>query len=291
MKGMIEMNAPLLPTPVVPATEAVTCAYQGVPGAWSEQAARCLYPDATHTALQNFEDVFVAVKEGKADYGVVPIENSKSGAIGENYDLLRKYGCYIVGRTTVSIKQNLVGLPAAEISDVREVLSHPEALKQCSRYLRDRPWEQMSCRNTAVAARQVLDSNDLGKTAISSKYAAELYGLKVLAPDIMDADDNQTSFVVIADHPEYDLTSNLISVTFSTKHQSGALCKVLMALVVGDLNLLRIESRPAPGGNYRFFADIEGNIENAQVISTLRQASFASESFEVLGCYKPQVCR
>jgi len=278
-------DAPMLPASGTPVTENIICAHQGVRGAWSEQASVSLFPDAELKTVSHFEDVFTAVKNGDVHYGVVPIENSETGAIGETYDLLRKYGCYIVGRTWISIRQNLVGTTDAEISDIREVLSHPEGLKQCSRYLQNHPWEQTACRNTAVAAQKVAEENDKKKAAISSVFAAELYGLKVLAPDIMDSASNRTSFVVIAKQPEYDETSDLISVTFSTQHRSGALCETLMAFIADNLNLMRIESRPAASGKYRFFVEIQGNINDSKVLSALRHAAACSEYFEVLGCY------
>ena len=289
-KLLFSGEAPMLPPPVAPAAGRVVCAYQGVPGAWSEQAAVCLFPGAEHRPVNQFEDAFTAVKNGEADYGVVPIENSKTGAIGETYDLLRRYGCYITGRVWVPIRQNLVGVPGAELSDVREVLSHPEGLRQCARFLQNRPWEQTACRNTAVAAQQVARAGDVKKAAIASRRAAELYGLKVLAPDIMDAADNRTSFVVIAKQPEYDETSDLISVTFSTQHRSGALCEALMPFMADNLNLMRIESRPAAADKYRFFAEIQGNIGDPKVLSALRHAAAASEYFEILGCYRCTEC-
>jgi len=281
---------PMLPPAAAPASSKVVCAYQGVPGSWSEKATKQLYPEAETTAVEYFADIFTTVKSGKADYGIVPIENSKTGAIGETYDLLRRHGCYIVGRTWLSIRQNLVGLKEAELSDIREVFSHPEGLKQCATYLSSKHWEQTACRNTAVAAKLIAETGDVKKAAIASRHAAELYGLKVLAPDIMDAADNRTSFVVIARQPEYNEHSNLISLTFSTQHRSGALCEVLMPFMADNLNLMRIESRPIAGDRYRFFAEIQGNIQDERVLSALRQAAAGSEYFEVLGCYSCTTC-
>ena len=281
---------PILPPAVKPVTGLVTCAYQGVPGAWGEQAVSCLYPEAERRPVEHFVDVFTAVKNGDVEYGVVPIENSKTGAIGEIYDLLRKYGCYIVGRMWISIQQNLVGLPETKITDIREVLSHPEGLKQCSRYLYGKAWDQTACRNTAVAVKQVVQAGEKKKAAIASRHAAELYGLEVIEPNIMDSADNRTSFVVISRQPEYDEQSNLISVTFSTQHRSGALCEALMPFMADGLNLMRIESRPVSADKYRFFAEIQGNINDKRVLSALRQAAATTEYFEVLGCYGVTTC-
>ncbi len=284
-------GAPLLPPPTPPARGSVTCAYQGVPGAWGEAAAAGLFPGASLTACGQFEDVFLAVKQKTARYGVVPIENSKTGAIGETYDLLRKYGCYIVRRTWVPIRQCLVGVPGAALADVREVHSHPEGFKQCGRFLQGKNWEQTACRNTAVAAQRVAEAASPKQAAIAGRRAAELYGLSVLAPDIMDAPDNRTNFVVIALNPEYGAGSNLISLTFSTLHRSGALCEALLPFMAENLNLMRIESRPAGEGKYRFFAEIQGDITDEKTIRALRQAEAASAYFEVLGCYQETPCK
>ena len=275
----------LLPDAAKPVEENITCAYQGIPGAWSEQALMKLFPHAEKTAVEFFEDVFLAVKEKKVAYGVVAIENSKSGAIGETYDLLRKYGCFVVGRTWIDIQQCLLAPAGTSLSDVREVFSHPEGFRQCSGFLRKHAWDLTACRNTAVAAQTAAGKNDGRTAAIGSRRAAEMNNLEVLVPDIMDSSDNRTSFVVIAAEPEYNETSELISLTFSTAHRSGALCETLMPFMAAGLNLMRIESRPAGPDKYRFFAEIQGNIMDSNVIDALNHAAATCEYFEVIGCY------
>ena len=285
-KVLFSREAPLLPPAREPVTAGVICAYQGMQGAWGEQAATGLFPEAQKQAVDYFEDVFAAVKEGRAHYGIVPIENSRTGAIGENYDLLRKYGCYVVGRVGVEIRHCLLAPKGTKLCDVKEVQSHPQGLSQCQRFLQKHSWEQISCRNTAVAAQMVADANSGVCAAIGSRRAAECWGLEVLVPDIMDHANNKTYFVVIAAQPEYNKECNRVSVTFSTAHRSGALCETLMPFMAQGVNLARIESRPGTAGNYRFFADLEGNVLQPEVASALRQAASASEYFEVLGCYK-----
>ncbi|GHV17047.1 chorismate mutase [Clostridia bacterium] len=278
-------EAPLLPPPRVHKNTNLKCAYQGVAGAWSQQAARRFFPDAELLSSEYFEDVFNAVKNGSADYGVVPIENSRTGAIGETYDLLRKHGCYIVGRLWIDIKQCLLGNKNAALDDIREVYSHPEGFKQCRKFLNHRAWEQIACRNTAVAAELVSNAGANRVAAIGSRLAAELNNLQILASDITDDSGNRTSFVVISAEPEYTERDNLISVTFSTQHRSGALCETLLPFMAQGINMMRIESRPTSGGKYRFFMEIEANILDEDTLSTLRQAALASEYFEVIGCY------
>jgi chorismate mutase/prephenate dehydratase len=281
----INSEAPLLQPARKPARENISCAYQGVPGAWSEQAILKLFPEASRKPTEFFEDVFLAVKEKSVNYGVVAIENSQTGAIGETYDLLRKYGCFIVGRTWVDIRQCLLAPPGVTLSGIREAYSHPEGFKQCRRFLHGRSWDLVACRNTAVAAETVARTEGGRTAAIGSRRAAELNGLAVLAPDIMDSAANRTSFVVIANEPEYDENSGLISITFSVLHRAGALCEALMPLMAQGVNLLRIESRPATADRYRFFAELSACILDAGTISTLRQMASCCEYFEVIGCY------
>lgn len=283
---LFEKDIELLPAPRPKKTDDVKCVYQGLPGAWGQQAAEKLFPNADLTSANFFEDVFVKIKNGEADYGVVPIENSKTGAIGETYDLLRTYGCYIVGRTWIDIKQCLLAKPDAQLKDIREVYSHPEGFKQCRRFLSDKPWDLIASSNTAVAAEKAGNAVDNSVAAIGSKNAGLINGLNVLAEGIMDSDKNRTSFVVIASSPEYDKESDLISVTFSAAHRSGSLCEALLPFTAAGINLTRIESRPSSSHKYRFFAEISGNINDPEMKETLTYAAGATEYFEIIGCYK-----
>jgi chorismate mutase/prephenate dehydratase len=285
-KALFSGEIQLLPPPREPARGDIVCAFQGAPGAWSEQALMKIFPGAKRQAVEMFEDVFLAVKEKRADYGVAPIENSKTGAIGEIYDLLRKYRCFIVGRTWIDINHCLLAQDGVKLTDVREVVSHSEGFRQCQGFLRDKAWDQTACRNTAVAAEMAAASESGRTAAIGSRRAAELNGLNVLAADIMDDSNNRTSFVVISTEPEYDESGDLISVTFSAPHRSGALCEILLPFMAGGLNLMRIESRPSSPGKYRFFAEVQGNVLDGNTAAALRHAAVTCEYFEVIGCYK-----
>ncbi|MCL1964699.1 MAG: hypothetical protein FWF69_06530, partial [Firmicutes bacterium] len=277
------------PAPVPKKEGAVTAAFQGVPGAWSEHSAMRLFPRASLLAVDYFEDVIKAVAEGSADYGVLPIENAQTGAIGEVYDLLRTHACSIVGQMWVAIKQCLLAPEGAKLSDIREVFSHPEGFGQCRRFLKNRGWELTACRNTAYAARMVAERGERRCAAIGSRRAAQVHGLCVLAPDIMDNPGNRTRFIAIAAAPSYDEKCDTTCVTFSTQHRSGALCAVLQSFMLSGLNLTRIESRPVSAERYRFFADLQANILSPQTMDALRQAAAHCEYFEILGCYPTSV--
>ncbi len=278
-------NVLLPPASTTPPT-AVRVGHQGVPGAWSEMAAMALYPTKETKHYEYFEDVFHAVKSNEIAYGILPIENSQTGAIGEVYDLLRRHGCFIVGQTWVDVRHCLMVKPETTLSDIRTVLSHPEGFRQCHEFLKSKAWDAVSCRNTAVAAEMVAASPDNRTAAIGSRRAAERNGLTILSPDIMDSVANKTRFIAISNTPEYDDQCDTISVTFSTAHKSGALCGVLQSFTVSGINLSRIESRPASAGKYRFFADLQANITQDSVKLALNQAAALSEYFEVLGCYR-----
>ncbi|MDR3304830.1 MAG: chorismate mutase [Clostridiales Family XIII bacterium] len=276
-----------LPAPRPRKLSNVKCIYQGAPGAWSEHAAIKLFPNAALSSADYFEDVFRMVKDGEADYGILPIENSKTGAIGETYDLLRSYGCYIVSRTWIDIKHCLLAKPGAALRDIREVYSHPEGFKQCRRFLQDKSWDLIASSNTAVAAEKAASSEGIRTAAIGSRMAAEHNGLTALSEDIMDSDKNRTSFVVIAAQPEYDGESDLISISFAAAHRSGSLCEALLPFMAAGINLTRIESRPSSTARaYRFFAEISGNIQDSRMIETLTHAANVTEYFEVIGCYR-----
>ena len=262
-------------------------AFQGVPSAWSEQAANLIFPDRELKPYEFFQDVFDAIINGEAAYGVVPLDNSRTGAIGAVYDLLRKDAAFIVGEIWLDIAQCLIGIPGTKLSDIREVFSHEQGLAQCSRFLKNRNLELTTVSNTAVAAKFVSEKQNPKFAAIASRRSAEIYGLDVLAPDIADDKGNKTRFIVIAKEPEYTEKSNTVTVTFSTHHYSGALVAVLQAFMVAGINLKRIESRPAATpSNYRFFVDMEdANIMDPRIREAINEAAMLCEYFEILGCY------
>ncbi len=278
-------EASLLPPAQNENKQQLTCAHQGIAGAWSEQALKKVYPQANVVSVETFEDIFKAVASGEVDYGFAPIENSQTGAIGETYSLLRKYGCYIAGRTELDIRQCLLAKNGTTLKDIRRVYSHPEALSQCRKFLQVHNFEEIPKCNTAVAAQLVAEEQDDKTAAIASLHAAASYGLQVLQEDIMDTKENRTSFIILSKAPQYDKNSTHVSITFSTAHRSGALCEALLPFMSFNINLARIESRPDNDGRYRFFADLEGNILDENMTQALRQVMAASSYFEVLGCY------
>lgn len=263
--------------------------YQGVRGSYSEEAAIEYFGyQACMTPYDSFEEVFKAIEKGEIEYGVIPIENSSTGAINENFDLLNKYGLYIVGEYFLTVRHNLIGTGSSNISKIKKVYSHPQALLQCSEFLSKYPYiDKVSYLNTAKSVELIKKSNDEEIAAIASKRAAEIYSMKVLEEDICDNGNNTTRFAVIGSKLENDSKSNKISVVLTTLHQSGSLYKVIECFSRYGINMLKIESRPIKGKTweYFFFVDFEGNIEDDRIIQAIREIKDNSIYFKVIGNY------
>ena len=263
--------------------------YQGVEGAYSHEAALQVFGrDADVYNVPAWDDAMKEVAEGRAAYAVLPIENSSAGAVIDNYDLLLKYDNYIVAETEVSVNHALLGLPEAELSDIKTVISHPQALMQCSEFLKEhRDWKQIQAENTAGAAKRILADGDVTQAAIASPKAGEIYGLKVLKPSINHNRTNTTRFIVLGKEPVYRLDARKVSVCFETPHVSGALYNMLGHFIYNHVNMLMIQSRPILERNweYRFFLDIEGSLSDGPVQNALLGLKSEAVFMRILGNY------
>lgn len=261
--------------------------FQGVEGAYSHAAVRKFFGedvDAYHVA--EFEDTMKEVDEGRADYAVLPIENSTAGFVINNYDLLAKYQNYIVGEVYIPISHMLLGLPDAEFSDIKTIYSHPQGLMQCTDYLNaHKEWQQISVLNTAVAAKKVMEEQDKTQAAVASRVAGELYGLKELAEGINNEKGNTTRFIVLAKNPVYKKSASKVSIMFEIPHVSGSLYNILGNFIFNGVNMLMIESRPIPEKTfeYRFFVDFEGNLSDAAVRNALNGIRAEVSTLKILG--------
>lgn len=275
------------PMPAFAAPTAVAeISFFGVPGAFTQEAAEMLYPDAVGHACDAFEDVFAEVLSGKTPIGVVPIENSLSGAINEVYDLLRRHGCFITGEVVLPIEQCLLGIPGSSAEGIKKVTSKMEALKQCRQAIRSNGWEAQEGGSTALAAQRVAQAGDPTLAAIGSARAAKLYGLTVLQRGIQANKANRTRFIAISAAPVADPLADRMAATFVTRHYAGALSDVLLSLGGAGINLTRILSQPDGSGGYRFFIDIDADWREEYVRKTLSHTANACEYFEILGVYK-----
>lgn len=270
-------------------TKGARVVYQGVEGSYQHGAALKFFGEqASMYHVRSFEDAMVEVEEGRADYAVLPIENSSAGAVSDNYDNLVKHDLYIVAETRLAVNHALLGLPEAELGDIRRVYSHPQALMQCSRYLNaNRRWCQFNVENTAVAAKKVLEDKDPSQAAVASQIAGQLYGLKVLESSINHEKDNTTRFIILSKEPVYTKDASKVSICFEGLHKSGSLYNMLGNFIYNDVNMVMIESRPIEGSSweYRFFVDVEGSLGDAAIRNALRGIQEEAVSMRVLGNY------
>ncbi len=270
-------------------TAGVKVVYQGVEGAYSHEATRKFFGQQVNAYhVPSWEEAMEDVAAGKAAYAVLPIENSSAGAIIDNYDLLLKYDNYIVGETEVVVNHALLGLLQAKLSDIRTVYSHPQALIHSQDFLSThREWKQVSVENTAMAAKQVAQENELTQAAIASETAGALYGLTALERSINHNRNNTTRFIILAKEPLYRLDAKKVSVCFEAPHVSGSLYNMLGHFIYNHVNLVMIQSRPILERNweYRFFVDIEGTLQDGKVQNALLGIEHEAVNLRILGNY------
>ncbi len=263
--------------------------FQGVEGAYSYAAMQEFFgEDVAGFHVQTWKDAMDAIADGRADYAVLPIENSTAGIVAEIYDLLVDYDLYIVGEQIIRCEHTLLGLPEATIDDIQVVYSHPQALMQCKTYLEKHPqWDTRETGNTAVSAKKVREDRDVSKGAIASRQAARFYGLQVLEDNIYQNRYNSTRFIIVSGKQEYASDAGKISICFELPHKSGTLYNMLSHFIYNGLNMTKIESRPIPGRNweYRFFVDFEGNLEDSAVKNALRGIRQEASQVRVFGNY------
>ena len=263
--------------------------FQGTEGSYSQEAMfRYFGKEINSFHVQKFRDAMEAIEEGSADFAVLPIENSTAGAVDEVFDLLVEFENYIVDELVLPVRHALAGLPDATLSDIERVYSHPQALMQSARYLDEhRDWQQISVANTAVAARKVLEDDDVKKAAICSEHAAEVYGLKLLDREINDNPANSTRFIIVTNQKIFRKNASKISICFEVSHESGSLYHMLSHFIYNDLNMTKIESRPIEGRpwEYRFFVDFDGNMADPAVKNAIRGLREESRNLKILGNY------
>lgn len=262
--------------------------YAGVPGAFAEMAmVEYFGEDIKAINVKEFQDVAGFVAEGKADYGVLPIENSTAGFVNGIYDLLDRYQLSIVGEQKVRVDQCLLGIQGTKLSDIKTVFSHPQGLMQSKEYLEDKKWKAVSMSNTAASAKKVHDDGDKSQAAIASERAARLYGLEILNPKLNVSDNNTTRFVIVSNKKEYVKKANKVSISFALPHQSGTLYNILAHFIFNNVNMTSIESIPLSGRQweYCFFVDFEGNLSDNAVKNALKGIMAETEEFRILGCF------
>ena len=271
----------------------ITVGFQGEPGAFGSEAAQLYFeregqlkPESV--PYRSFADVFHAVASAEVNYGLVPVENSQAGSINEVYDLLRQHDLFVIGEISLRVNQCLLGLPGQELSDIKRVISHPQALAQSETFLRELEVETVATYDTAGSAKMVRDEHMEGVAAIASATAAKIYELDILAYDIQTIKDNYTRFIALGREPaprrEGQAKTMLV---MATSHQPGSLYKCLGLLAAKEINLIKLESRPSRqrAWEYVFYLDLEGHREDSAVRTALADLATHTTFCKVLGSF------
>lgn len=264
-------------------------AVQGTEGAYSQQACDKIFPMGDIMYFKTFGHVFDAVNKGLCDFGILPIENSSNGSVKEVYDLMLEKNFYIVRSYKLFIKHVLLAKEGTAMGNITEIVSHPQALEQCSEFLKKYPNIKTTYfSNTAAAAKYIAESDRDDIAAISSKYCAELYGLNVVKENIQNSENNYTRFICIAKDMLLYPGSGKVSLMLTAPHEPGGLYHIMAKFAALGLNITKLESRPISGTDFEFmfYFDFEGSIESEGVLELIDEFHRSSDRFAFLGNYQ-----
>jgi prephenate dehydratase len=269
-----------------------TIAYQGVKGAYSEQACKNAYPHMTPLACDSFQEAMWLVEQGDADIAMIPLENSTAGRVEEIYRLIPKMALHVIGEHFEPVVHCLLGLKGANIENVKYVASHPQALAQCHNNIMELGLYAEAKLDTAGAAKELSSSGDKEHSAIASKLAAEIYNLEILKEHFEDIKGNTTRFFVLSQKkyvPNYDNNKSYItSLIFQVRDIPSSLYKAVGGYATNGVNLFKLESYMGTSSleGSQFHIDIDGHIESSALRLALEELAFFAEDVRVLGTYE-----
>ena len=267
-------------------------ACQGVEGAFSQQAAERIAPACNILYFNTFDGVFSAIEKGLCRYGVLPIENSTAGSVNRIYDLMMSHDFSIVKSIRVKVDHCLLVNPGTKLSDIREIISHEQALSQCANFLKSMPGvKSRAVENTAMAAKTVFESGRKDIAALSSLSCAAIYGLECLKRSMQDQQNNYTRFICISRKPEIYPGANRTSLMMVLPHTKGSLYRVISVFNALGVNLLKLESRPLPSTDFEFmfYFDVECAAGTEKFAAMLRQLDALGVTLKYLGTYSEVV--
>lgn len=269
--------------PINPST--VACA--GLAGSYTHIAAKHLYPDAKMLYMHTFDDVFDAVSGGLCQYGVLPMDNTTEGLVTDVQQGVRRRGLYIAEAVAMPVRHCLLAMEGATLESIKEIYSHPQALGQCSLFLKKTGAALLPDVNTSVAAKKVAASQDISKGVIASALSAQLYNLSIIAEKINNAEENMTRFVAVSTRPYISENACRISLAVTLPHETGSLSEVLSTAAEFGLGLVKVQSVPIPQRpwEYRFYIDVLGSVYTKKVKAFLYMLFCELPDFAFLGNY------
>ena len=264
-------------------------AFQGELGAYSHQACRDARPDHEAIPCRSFEDVIDAVKSGKAELGMLPVENTTYGRVADIHRLLPESGLHIVDEAFVRVHINVLGVKGAQLRDIKEAYSHLVLLPQCAGFLQEHGIRGRVSPDNARAAREVAENRDKNVAALASELAGEIYGLDVLAKHIEDHDRNTTRFLIMSPNPEHGRRDENMITTFVFRVRSvpAALYKAMGGFATNGVNMVKLESYMVDGSftATQFYADIEGHPDDESVARAFEELDYFTSYMKILGTY------
>ena len=265
-------------------------AYQGVAGAYSHIACQNVFPNQEYISCDTFKIAMNLVQTNQADLAMIPVENSNAGRVADVHFLLPDTGLFINGEYFLRIRHQLLGLPESNLTDILSASSHPQALAQCSAFLKQHSIKAIARIDTAKSCEDIIKNADKTQAAIASSLAAEIYGLKILAPDIENAANNTTRFLIMSQNnmiPEYDGKKFITSFVFHVKSIPAALYKALGGFATNGINITKLESYLV-GGKFvsaQFYAEIEAHPDEQSYKNAFEELNFFADYIKVLGTY------
>jgi len=271
--------------------DGIRVAYSGVEGAFAYIASKKIFPDASAVSYPDFRSAYQAVVDGKCDCAVLPIENSYNGDVAQVMDLCFFGQLFINGIYDVSVVQNLLAVEGASINDIKQVISHPQALGQCAEYIREHKFEEIQAVNTAIAAKQVAQWGRKDIAAIASDEAAKQYGLVKLEARINESESNTTRFAVLSKTPRAASTDGHFIMMFTVKNEAGSLGKAISVIGAHGFNLRALKSRPAHEliWSYYFYVEGEGNIDSDEGKAMLTELKGCCDNVKIVGNYDKEI--
>jgi prephenate dehydratase len=266
-------------------------AFQGALGAYSHIACENIFPNENYIPVDTFEEAMELVKNNKADYAVIPVENSNAGRVTDVHFLLPKTKLHIVGEYFLRIEHQLLALPNSTINDIKYVASHPQALAQCSNYIKQHNMKPISQIDTAKSCQDVILKQDKSVAVIASKKAAEIYGMKILASNIENDNNNTTRFLIMSQNKQIALLDDckyITSFVFVVKHTPSALYHALGVFAQRNINITKLESYVINGNfiSAQFYIELEGHSDSDNVKKAFEELQEYTEDMHFLGTYK-----
>jgi chorismate mutase/prephenate dehydratase len=269
-----------------PQSPVVAC--QGIEGAYSQLACEKLFSLPNIMYCTTWDSVFAAINSGLCQYGVLPLENSTAGSINRIYDLMMKYHFYIVRSTRLKIDHSLLAKKGAAVKDIREIISHEQAINQCGAFLKSLNGVKITAvENTALAAQMVAESPRRDLAALSSRHCADLYALECLAESVQDQGNNYTRFITISRDLEIYPGADKTSIMMVVPHKPGSLYRILSRFYALGINLIKLESRPIPDRDFEFmfYFDLDTPVYAPQFAELMSELDAVCEEFRYLGSY------